>query len=174
MGTVPVLTLARAAAATPTAERRASEPTCEFSGQPELGQRQPSGAVSRIRNSGRSTVLGVEANRFDDEVEFVGTVDFARYTVRHAGLNVLSFGEVMEPVNTLRIAVLQQEHCARTIFRPREKEEMIGAEVEHERRKETRSGSRCDLRPLAAPLRGYPADFSVSGYHHSAALARGQ
>jgi len=25
---------------------------------------------------------------------------------------------------------------------------------------------------LAAPLRGYPADSSVTGYHHSAALAR--
>ena len=125
------MTLARAAAATPTAERRARVPMCEFNELPDLGQRQPSRAVSRIRNIGRSTVLGVETDRFDDEVEFVGTVDFARYTVSHTGLNELSFGEVMEPVNTLRIAVLQQEHCTRTIFRPREEEEMVGAEVEH-------------------------------------------
>src|SRR6202022_2049526 len=92
------------------------------------------------------------------------------YTVGHSGPDELGFGEVIEPVNALRVAVLQQEHRVRGIFRPREREQMIGAEVEHE--VGPGGGDQEDLRPLAAPLRGYPVDFSVAGYHHSTALAR--
>ena len=68
--------------------------------------------------------LGVEADRFDHEVEFVGAVDLARYAVGHSGPDELGFGEVREPVNTLRVAVLKQEHCIRRIFRPREQEHL--------------------------------------------------
>ena len=71
-------------------------------------------------------------DRFDHEVEFIGTVDLARYAVGHVGPDEQGFGEVIEPVNALRVAVLQQEHRARTIFRPREQEQMVGAEIEHE------------------------------------------
>ena len=84
-------------------------------------------------------MFGVEADRFDHEIEFVGAVDFARYTVSHTGLDELSFCEVIEPVNPLRVVVLEQEHRARTIFRPREKEQVIGAEVEQEGRSRTRN-----------------------------------
>jgi hypothetical protein len=54
---------------------------------------------------------------------------------------------------------------------------MIGAEVEHAGRMEeetagSQSGDQADLRPSAAPLRGYPTDSSGSGYHHIAALDR--
>ena len=77
-------------------------------------------------------MLGVETDRFDHEIEFVGTVDFARDAISHIGLHALSFAEVIEPVNPLRVAVLQQEHRMRRIFRPQEEEQMIGAEVEHE------------------------------------------
>ena len=61
---------------------------------------------------------GVRADRFDHEIEFVGAVDFARYAVGHIGPDELGFGEVVQPINALRVAVLQQEHGARTVFRP--------------------------------------------------------
>jgi hypothetical protein len=143
-----------------------------------LRQRQPSRAVNRIRNSGRPDVFGVEADRFDHKVEFIGAVDFARYAVSHFGLDEQGFGEVIEPVNPLGVVVLEQEHRARTVFRPREQEQVMGAEVEHEGRIEEKlrggnqSGDQFDLRPSAAPLRGYPTDSSGSGYHHIAALDR--
>jgi hypothetical protein len=95
-------------------------------------QRLPSRAIDRSRNCGASSVLGVEADRFDHEVEPVGAVDFASYAVGHFGPDELNFGEVIEPVNTPRVAILEQEHRVRRIFRPREQEQMIGAEVEHE------------------------------------------
>ena len=98
-------------------------------------------------------MFGVRPDRFDHEVEFVGAVDLARYAIGHVGPDELGFGEVIEPVNALRVEILQQEHRARTVFRPREQEQMIGAEVEHG--EETRSGEPVKtLRPLAAPLRG--------------------
>jgi hypothetical protein len=78
-------------------------------------------------------MLGVEADRFDHEVEFVGAVDFACDAISHIGLHTQSFAEVIEPVNPLRVAIPQQEHCIRRMFRPRENEQMIGAEVEHKR-----------------------------------------
>jgi hypothetical protein len=93
---------------------------CGFPKRSFLRQKQPSRAVSRIRNIGTSSVFGVGADRFEHEVEFVGTVDFSRYTVSHTGLDELGLCEVIEPVNALRVAVLEQDHRARTIFRPRE------------------------------------------------------
>jgi hypothetical protein len=101
-------------------------------GQPGISTHtRPSRAVSRNKNSGTPSVFGVRPDRIDHEVEFVGTVDLARYAISHVGPDELGFGEVVEPVNALRIAILQQEHRARTVFRPREQEQMIGAEVEH-------------------------------------------
>src|SRR6266852_3931768 len=88
-------------------------------------------AVSRNRSSGIRAALGVQADRFDYEVEFIGAVDFASHAVGHSGPDAVSFGEVMKPVNTLRVAILHEEHGARQVFRPREQNEMIGAEVEH-------------------------------------------
>ena len=92
----------------------------EFCGDRALRQRQPSRAASRIRNIGTLSVFGVEADRFEHKVEFVGAVDFSGDTVSHTGLDELGLGEVIEPVNPLRVVVLEQEHRARTIFRPRE------------------------------------------------------
>jgi len=56
---------------------------------------------------------------------------FARYAVRLIRRDELGFGEVVQTVNALSVAVLHQEHRARTVFRPREQEHVIGAEVEH-------------------------------------------
>lgn len=80
-------------------------------------------------------MLDVQANRFDHQVEFIGAVDFARYAISHIRPDELGLGEVIEPVNTLGVAVAQQEHRTRRIFRPREQEQMIGAEVKHEDQK---------------------------------------
>jgi len=60
-------------------------------------------------------VFRVRADRFDNEVEFIGAVDLARYAVGHAGPDELGFGEVIEPVDPLRIAVLHEEHGIRRV-----------------------------------------------------------
>ena len=101
-------------------------------------------------------MLGIWPDRFDHQVESIGAVDLARYAVCLIRLDELGFGEVVQTINTLSIAVLHQEHRARTLFRPREQEQMIGAEVEHGRSHEdcSGSGSRKLPPPLAAPLRG--------------------
>jgi len=76
-------------------------------------------------------VFGVRPDRFDHQVEFIGAVDLARYAIRPIGRDELGFGEVVQTINALSVAVLHQEHRARTVFRPREQEQVIGAEVEH-------------------------------------------
>jgi hypothetical protein len=43
----------------------------------------------------------------------------------------VGFGEVMQPIDTLGVAVEHQQHRARSVLLPREQEEMIGAEVKH-------------------------------------------
>jgi len=73
----------------------------------------------------------VQADRLDDEIELVDAIDLARYAVGHVGPDELGFGEVIEPVDSLRIAVLHEEHGIRRMFRPRDQQEMVGAEVEH-------------------------------------------
>ena len=62
---------------------------------------------------------GVRPDRFDHEVEFVGTVDLARYAVGHIGPDEQGFRKVMEPVNALRVEVPQQKHRARRVLRKR-------------------------------------------------------
>ena len=74
--------------------------------------------VSRNRNIGIPTVFRVQADRLDHEIEFVGAVDLARYAVSHFGLDELGFGEVIEPVDPLRVAVAHEEHGVRRVFRP--------------------------------------------------------
>ena len=83
-------------------------------------------------------MLGVQPDRLDHQVEFVGAVDLARYAVVLAWREELGFGEVIQPINALRVVVLHQEHRTRSVFRPREQEQMIGAEVEHGRRRDER------------------------------------
>jgi hypothetical protein len=79
-------------------------------------------------------VFGVRPDRFEHEVELIGAVDLARYQVGHSGPEEQGFGEVIEPVNALRVEVPQQKHRTLLVFRPGEQEQMIGAEVEHLRR----------------------------------------
>ncbi len=58
-------------------------------------QRKTSRAVGRSRSSRGPGVFGVEPDRFDHQVKFIGTVDFARHTVGLARHKVVGFGEVM-------------------------------------------------------------------------------
>ena len=67
-------------------------------------------------------VFGVWPDRFDHQVEFIGAVDLARYAVRLIRRDELGFGEVVQTINALGVAVLHQEHRAGTVFRPREQE----------------------------------------------------
>jgi len=90
------------------------------SGHTGSAQGGPSRAVSRNRNFGNPALFRVQADRLDDEIEFIGAVDLARHAVGHIGPDELGFGGVIEPVNPLRVAVLHEEHGIRQIFRPRD------------------------------------------------------
>ena len=76
-------------------------------------------------------MFGVRPDRFDHQVESTGAVDLARYAVRHVRRDEQGFGEVVQTIDALGVAVLHQKHRAGTVLRPREQEQMIGAEVEH-------------------------------------------
>jgi len=76
-------------------------------------------------------VFGVRPDRFDNQVESIGAVDLARYAVGLAGPDEQGFAEVIQPIDALSIEVPQQEHRTGQALRPREQEEMIGAEVKH-------------------------------------------
>ena len=76
-------------------------------------------------------MLGVGPDRFDHQVKFIGAIDFARHAIGLARHEAVGFGEVMQAINTLRVAVDEQQHRARPRLLPREQEQMIGAEVEH-------------------------------------------
>lgn len=104
-------------------------------------------------------MLRVFANRFDDEEQSARAVDLAGYAVGHSGPDEPAFGKVMKPVDALRVAVLQKKHGARGVFRPRDQEQVIGAEIEHGMKD---GGGNARLPPAAAaPLWGYPADSSA-------------
>ena len=76
-------------------------------------------------------MLGVRLDRFDHQVECTGAVDLASHTVGPIRRDVEAFCEVEQPIHALSVAVQQGEHRTGAIFRPREQEQMIGAEVEH-------------------------------------------
>ena len=59
----------------------------------------------------------VQADRFDHEIEFIGAVDLARYAIGHPGPDELGFGEVIAPIDPLRIAVAHEGgHLLRSRF----------------------------------------------------------
>ena len=73
----------------------------------------------------------VRLDGLDDQVEFVGTVDLARYAVVAIWRDLLGFGEVVQPVYPVRRVISHKKHGAGAVFRPREEGEVIGAEVKH-------------------------------------------
>ncbi len=72
---------------------------------------------------------GVGADQVDHEVQSVGSADFARFAVRRIGLDELGVGEVRESIDRLRVAVLQQEHSAQSVLRPRGQEWLAHATI---------------------------------------------
>jgi transcriptional regulator len=69
---------------------------CRVSCRVGLRRSRPSRAGSRRRSNGTASVLGIKADRFDHDIEFAGTVDFARDAMSHVGLHALSFAEIIE------------------------------------------------------------------------------
>ena len=114
----------------------------------------------------------VQLDRLDDQVKSVHAVDFARHAVSSIGAEAETFGEVQQAIHTPGIGVEHEKHCARGIFRPRDQEQMIGAEVEH--------GKATKEREWKTPARLGSADVGLTGgllrtdYRHSAAPGRGQ
>ena len=76
-------------------------------------------------------VLGVQLDRFDHQVECVDAVHFACHTVGIAWSEAKAFGEVEQAIHTPSVVVQHEQHRARSVFRPRDQEQVIGAEVEH-------------------------------------------
>ena len=97
---------------------------------------KPSGLTFRVVKRSRSdrtpAVLGIRLDRFDYQIQFVGTVDLARDAVVGVWLHGVGFGEIMQAINAVGGMVEHHEDRARTVFRPRKQGEMVGAEVEHE------------------------------------------
>lgn len=89
-----------------TASNSAGSRRPEFEVAFGLALRGTSRAVSRGRTTGILLILGVQTDRLDDQVKSIGTVDLARYAVGHTGPDEQGFGEVVEPVDALSIAVL--------------------------------------------------------------------
>jgi hypothetical protein len=65
-------------------------------------------------------VFAVGLDGLDDEIEFVGAVDFPGHAVVLAWRDDLGFAEVVEPVNPSRRVISHDEHNTRTAFHPRE------------------------------------------------------
>lgn len=88
-------------------------------------------AVWESGSNGRRRVFGVGLDRFDHQIKLVSAVDFAKDAVGLIGQDALGFGEVVEAVDAVGVAVFHEEHRALGAFGAGEQDEMIGAEVKH-------------------------------------------
>src|SRR5712692_12128566 len=74
------------------------------------------------------------------------------------GLKIIeakAFGEVEQAIHTPSVVVQHDQHHARSVFRPRDQEQVIGAEVEHGWGQKTEgAGARKPPPASAAPLWG--------------------
>ena len=77
-------------------------------------------------------MLGVGPDGFDHQVQLIGTVDIARHSVGLARHEVVGLGEVMQPIDLLRVAI-QQQHRARPLLLPRGEVQAIGAQQDNEK-----------------------------------------
>jgi hypothetical protein len=78
-------------------------------------------------------VFGVDLDRFQDQVQFIGAVDFPKHTVDMVWRDDLGFGEVIEAIDPVGMQVFHDENRALAAFVPREQRQVVGAEVKHER-----------------------------------------
>jgi len=126
-----------------------------FPATSKLADSRPSRAVSRDRGSGAWRAFVVRLDGLDDEIEFIGAVDFPGHALILAWRDDLGFGEVVQPIDPSCRVISHDEHNTGTALRPREQEQMIGAEVEH-RGKEPESGSRSAPAPMGSADEGLP------------------
>jgi hypothetical protein len=76
-------------------------------------------------------VFGVPFDRFQDQVELIGGVDFACDTVKGVVFDQKRFVEVVKPIDTLCVVVSHEENHTGAVFRAGDQGEMIRAEIEH-------------------------------------------
>ena len=107
----------------------------------------------------------VQLDGLDDQVEFVGAVDLARYAVIAVGRDLLGFGEVMQAIDPVRGVIFHEEHGAGAVLGPGNQDEMIGAEIKHG----GEGGGRIAPGPSGSAVEGLPGGLLRAGYHHSAA-----
>jgi len=88
-------------------------------------------AVRRRGSKGRLPVLGVELDRFNNQVECMNAVDLAGHAIGFAGDGAKAFGEVKQAIHTAGVVIEHLQQGTGAVFRPREQEQVIGAEVEH-------------------------------------------
>ena len=87
-------------------------------------------------------MFGVRLDGFDYQVKLVGAVDFPGHAPVLVWRDDLGFAKVVQPIDAVSRIIFHDEHNTRTILRPREQKQVIGAEVEHRRkeRKDRRAG----------------------------------
>ena len=61
-------------------------------------------------------MFGVGPDQFEHQVQFIGAIDFARHAIGLARHEVVGFGEVVQPINTLCVAVHEQQHRTRPVL----------------------------------------------------------
>jgi len=98
-------------------------------------------------------VLGVWLGRFDHQVEFTGAADLARHTLGLARHEAGGLGGVIQLIDAPGVAVEQLQHRTPPVLIPREKEQMIGAEVECGGTKATGVGF--TPRPMGSAVEGF-------------------
>ena len=79
------------------------------------------------RGIGIPKVFGVRPDRFDHQVESIGAVDIASYVVSLVRRDEPGYGQVVQTIDALGVAVLHQEHRARPKARPRELDQLAQA-----------------------------------------------
>ena len=76
-------------------------------------------------------MLGVGFDGFQDQIEFIGTVDFAGHRVKAVGLQAKRFREVIQSIGPMSGMVTHDENrtlCGNLTVK---ESEMIGTKVEH-------------------------------------------
>jgi hypothetical protein len=76
-------------------------------------------------------VFAVQLDRLDNQVNGIHTVDLARHAVGMTWDGAEAFGEVEQSIYAPSVAIEHEQQRTRAIFRPREQEQVIGAEVKH-------------------------------------------
>jgi hypothetical protein len=108
----------------------------------------------------------VPLDGLDYEVEFVCAVDLAGDAVVAMRRDLASFREVVQAIDSSCGVVSHEKHETGAVFGPGYESEMIGAEVEHDVRREPE-----DPAPIGSAVEGLPGGLLRTGYHHSAAPA---